>query len=87
MGKNANGSSILVSEIGNITYGTNAQRRGDALIDGKPGVIVRISKVPNANTIALTKSIESKVELIAKELPAGYQLHTELFKHTWFIEK
>lgn len=87
VGKNADGSSILVSEIGNITYGTNAQRRWDALIDGKPGVIVRISKVPNANTVALSKSIEAKVEVLQKELPAGYRLHNELFKQTWFIEK
>ena len=87
VGQNADGSSILVSEIGNITYGTNAQRRGDALIDGKAGVILRISKVPNANTLGLTKSIDSKIESLQKSLPPGYQLHGELFKQTWFIEK
>ena len=87
VGQNEDGTSILVSEIGNITYGTNAQRRGDALIDGKPGIIIRISKVPNANTLALTKNIDSKIESLQKDLPPGYKLQTELFKQTWFIEK
>ncbi len=58
-----------------VTSGNNAQRRGDAIIDGKPGVIIRISKVPNANTIALTDNIESTVGSLEKELPTGYELH------------
>lgn len=87
LGKRENWSIILLSDVANITSGVNVQRRGDAIIDGKPGIIIRISKVPNANTINLTKDIESAISSLEKELPKDYQLHSWLFKQSWFIEK
>lgn len=75
LGKKTDGANVLLSDVAIVTSGSNAQRRGDAIIDGKPGVIIRISKVPNANTVALTADIESTVSSLEKELPAGYELH------------
>ena len=67
--------------------GTGLQLRGDALIDGKPGVIVRISKIPNVNTLELTKAIEQKLIDLRTSLPKNVQLYDGLFKQSWFIEK
>ena len=49
-------------------------------------MIIRISKSPDANTIALTKEIESKLEELQNSLPKGVKLHRELFRQANFIE-
>jgi HME family heavy-metal exporter len=48
---------------------------------------VRISKIPNVNTLELTKTIEQKITEIGISLPKNVQLYDGLFKQSWFIEK
>ncbi len=77
----------IINDIASITQWSNAQRRWDALIDGKPWVIIRISKIPSANTMALTEEIEAQITSIEANLPKWVVLHKELFRQWNFIEK
>ena len=85
--QNENGQKTIINDIATVTQWSNTQRRWDALIDGKPWVIVRISKIPSANTMALTEEIESQLTTKKKNLPKGVILHKELFRQGNFIEK
>ncbi|WP_341648901.1 efflux RND transporter permease subunit [Thauera humireducens] len=44
---------------------------GDAGFEGKPAVILGIQKQPTADTIHLTRSIETALEEMKISLPAG----------------
>ncbi len=77
----------ILSDIASIEVGKNSQRRWDALIDGWEWVIIRVSKVPNANTVELTNTLLEKVTEIQKTLPKGIELKDDIFRQTWFIEK
>lgn len=77
----------ILKDIASIEVGKNSQRRGDALVDGKEWVIIRVSKVPNANTIELTNALLAKIEEIQKTLPKGIELKDDMFRQSWFIEK
>lgn len=50
-------------------------------------MIIRVSKVPNANTVELTNTLLAKVAEIQKTLPKEIELKDDIFRQTWFIEK
>jgi CzcA family heavy metal efflux pump len=77
----------ILKDIASIEVGKNSQRRWDALIDGKEWVIIRVSKVPNANTVDLTNTLLAKITEIQKTLPKWIELNDDIFRQTWFIEK
>ena len=77
----------ILSDIASVEVGKNSQRRWDALIDGWEWVIIRVSKVPNANTVELTNTLLAKVAEIQKTLPKEIELKDDIFRQTWFIEK
>ena len=79
------GRPVLVKDIADVKELPQTMR-GDASINGKPGVILSIQKQPGASTIALTQQIHAVLAEIEKELPAGVELNPDLFKQASFIE-
>lgn len=79
------GAPVYVRDIAIVQVGSQT-KRGDGSINAKPAVILSIQKQPGANTVELTKKIETALNQLKKSLPAGAELHTELFKQSQFIE-
>ena len=80
-----NGQPILLRQIGDVTFAP-AIKRGDAGYEGKPAVILGIQKQPTADTIALTRTIESALADMKKSLPAGMDEPQVTFRQASFIE-
>ncbi len=80
-----NGQPILLHQIGEVTFAP-AIKRGDAGFEGKPAVILGIQKQPTADTIALTRTIESALADMKKSLPAGMDEPQVTFRQASFIE-
>ena len=80
-------NGTILKDVATVEVGKNSQRRGDALIDGKEWVIIRVSKTPNVNTVELTNALLTKITEIQKNLPKGMELKDDIFRQTWFIEK
>ena len=64
-----------------------ATKIGAASINNQPGVLIVISKQPDANTLELTRRLENVLQDIQKTLPPGVEMHTDLFKQANFIER
>jgi HME family heavy-metal exporter len=79
------GQSILLRQIADVTFAP-AIKRGDAGFEGKPAVILGIQKQPTADTINLTRKIESALEELNKSLPAGMEAPRVTFRQASFIE-
>ena len=79
------GQSILLRQIADVTFAP-AIKRGDAGFEGKPAVILGIQKQPTADTITLTRKIESALEDLNKSLPAGMEAPRVTFRQASFIE-
>lgn len=63
-----------------------ALKRGDAGFEGKPAVILGIQKQPTADTIALTRAIESALDEMKRSLPAGMEAPRVTFRQASFTE-
>lgn len=79
------GLPVLVKDIAEVRIGPKA-KRGEGSINGKHSVIMTIQKQPNASTIELTKAIDKELKEMAKAVPEGVKLETDLFKQSHFIE-
>lgn len=80
-----NGQPILLRQLADVTFAP-ALKRGDAGFEGKPAVILGVQKQPAADTIHLTRSIESALESMQRSLPAGMDSPKVTFRQASFIE-
>ena len=80
-----NGQPILLRQLADVTFAP-AIKRGDAGFEGKPAVILGVQKQPAADTIHLTRSIESALETMQRSLPAGMDSPRVTFRQASFIE-
>ncbi|MCE5179300.1 MAG: efflux RND transporter permease subunit [Porphyromonadaceae bacterium] len=83
--KNASGRPVVVSDVAEVVIGS-AVKMGHASQNGKPAVIMAISKQPNINTLNVTENIESNLADIQKSLPSDIKMDTKIFRQADFIE-
>jgi len=71
-------SSILLKDVADIKFGKQVMR-GDAGVNANSAVILSVQKQPGADTVSLTKQIETSLAEIKRGLPEDVQL-VSLFK-------
>jgi CzcA family heavy metal efflux pump len=83
--KASNGVPVRIADLGELKFG-QAQKRGEGSAMGKPAVILGVQKQPGANTLELTKRLDSVLADIKSKLPKGMSLKTDIFRQADFIE-
>ena len=76
---------VLLNQVAVVKFAA-AIKRGDAGLNGQPAVILSIQKQPDADTVALTKKIESALAEMKKGLPAGLGEPRITMRQASFIE-
>ncbi len=76
---------VLLNQVAVVKFAP-AIKRGDAGLNGQPAVILGIQKQPDADTVALTKKIESALAEMKKGLPAGLGEPQITMRQASFIE-
>ncbi|MBF0109309.1 MAG: efflux RND transporter permease subunit [Magnetococcales bacterium] len=80
------GAPVTLGQVAEVRFGAGV-KRGDASIDGSPAVILAVQKQPGADTIHLTRRIESSLAAIGRTLPEDVRIDPILFKQADFIER
>ncbi|WP_153130585.1 efflux RND transporter permease subunit [Dechloromonas hortensis] len=80
-----NGQSILLRQVAGVAFAP-AIKRGDAGFNGAPAVILSIQKQPTADTVDLTRRLESALASMKQSLPAGVLAPRVIFRQADFIE-
>ncbi len=75
---------VTINDVAKVKWDIEPMR-GDAAINGIPGVILSITKAPGFDTITLTKEIEQTLKNLNETLPNGVVLEP-LFRQSDFIE-
>ncbi|HEX4239916.1 MAG TPA: efflux RND transporter permease subunit [Steroidobacteraceae bacterium] len=81
-----NGEAIRIRDV--ATVGEGAEPRfGDALIAGKPGILLETSTQFGANTLEVTRALEQRLDALAPALAKqGVEYHPALLRPASFIE-
>ena len=79
-----NGDVIRLSDVSNVVEDT-MPLWGDAGINGKPGLMLIVQKVPGANTLEVTKGVENALDDMKPGMP-DIQVHEGLFRPATFID-
>lgn len=79
------GRSIRLADIADVVEGPSPVR-GSATIDGDPGVILRIIRQPEAETLIVTKKIDEMLQAIKSSLPEGVEIKNDLLRQQQFID-
>jgi CzcA family heavy metal efflux pump len=82
--KKSGGRSISIADVATVTWDTEP-KRGEAAVNGSPGVILSVVKSPGFDTIDLTEKIEAAIDGLRPSLPAGVE-PIILFRQRDFID-
>jgi CzcA family heavy metal efflux pump len=78
--------TVLLRHVATVQQGP-APKRGDASVDGHPGVVITIVKQPHADTRALTDAVKAALRDTEATLPADVFINTNLFQLKGFIDR
>lgn len=84
IGKTTGGSIVRLADIANVIEAPSPIR-GSGAIDGNPGVILRVIRQPDAQTLTVTDAIDEAFRSLSASLPEGVELHPDLFRQENFI--
>ncbi|MGH8140110.1 MAG: efflux RND transporter permease subunit [Steroidobacteraceae bacterium] len=80
------GRAVRLGDVASIRDGSEP-RFGDALIAGKPGILIETSTQFGANTLEVTRALEQTLDALAPALAKqGVQYHPALLRPASFIE-
>lgn len=82
----ADGRTVLLADVAKVTTGGKEPRMGLASHDGRPAVIMTVTKQPNASTLDLTRRLDESLAKIATELPPDVKVDTGIYRQERFIE-
>ena len=77
---------ILVRNVAHVQIGA-ALKRGEGSHKGSPAVILGIQKQPGANTLELTRQLDSTLDDIQRTLPVGMVIDKHVFRQADFIQR
>lgn len=83
---NMNGASRVV-RLGDIAAFREGPSlvRGSGSIDGKAGVILRVIRQPDAETLAVTDAVDVVITGLVPSMPEGVAIESDLFRQERFI--
>ena len=81
-----NGLPITLDAVADVRIGPKTPVLGVASNDGKPAVLLTVTKQPNTNTLALTGRLDNALDELKANLPADVKVNSRIFCQSRFIE-
>jgi len=83
--KAAKDRPVLLGQVARIREAAQV-KRGDASVDGRPAVIMTVSKQPGADTRLLTTNVIRALDDLKGSLPADIRINPEVYQQKEFID-
>lgn len=80
-----NGVPILIDQVADVKV-DGGVALGTASVEGKDAVILSVQKQPSANTLELTRRIETAIEELQRQAPSDVEVRADVFRQANFIE-
>lgn len=83
--KYVGGRSVQIRHVAKVAEAPQL-KRGDSSVNGKPAVILTITKQPHTDTRRLTDDVKAALKELEPSLPKSVEINTELFQLKRFID-
>ena len=80
------GRPIPLEAIADVQTGSKTPVLGVASNDGRPAVILTVTKQPNTSSLDLTAKLDRELDDIRTVLPADVRVNADIFRQSRFIE-
>jgi len=77
---------VTLSDIAEVCIGAQEPKIGCASVEGKPAVLITVTKQPQTGTLELTERIDRSLEEIKATLPPDVKVNTDIFRQSRFID-
>jgi Cu(I)/Ag(I) efflux system membrane protein CusA/SilA len=84
--KTINDVPILLENIADVKIGNKSPKLGMAAKDGKPSVLMTITKQPSTSTLELTDKLDRSLTELQHSLPSDVKISTDIFRQSRFID-
>ncbi len=81
-----NGLPVTLDAIADVRIGSKTPVLGLASNDGKPAVLLTVTKQPNTNTLALTGKLDNALDELKANLPSDVKINSQIFRQSRFID-
>jgi len=79
------GTPYRIRDVADVAFGA-PDPIGTASCNGRPAVVLTVSKQPDVNTLELTARLDAAVDDLRAALPPGVTLRNDVFRQADFIE-
>ena len=83
--KGSGTKAITIGDIARVEVGGHSPKTGVASLNGKPCVMMTVTKQPNTSTIDLSRQIDIALDDVQKSLPKDVKLNTDVYRQERFI--
>ena len=80
------GMPVTLEAIADVKVGAKTPILGVASNDGRPAVIMTVTKQPATNTLELTKRLDRALDEIKPTLPQDVRVNSDIFRQSRFID-
>ena len=80
------GLPVYFEDIAEVTVGNKSPQLGVASVEGKPAVLITVTKQPYTSTIELTEKLDESLEELSRTLPADIKISNDIFRQERFID-
>lgn len=84
--KTVNEAPIFLGNVAQVKPGNSTPKMGVASYNGKPAVVMTITKQPNTGTIELTEQLDKVLADVQHTLPADVKMSTDVYRQSRFID-
>jgi Cu(I)/Ag(I) efflux system membrane protein CusA/SilA len=78
--------TVLLGDVAEVKIGGKSPKTGVASIAGHPGVLLTVTKQPDVSTLELTQRLDEALATMQNALPAGVEMHTDIYRQQNFID-
>lgn len=80
------GEIVTLGDVASVEVDGRRPKTGVASVEGKPSVLVTVTKQPEQGTLSLTENIDRELADIAATLPEDVHLKSDIFRQSDFID-
>lgn len=84
--KTVNQVPVLLEDVADVGIGGQEPKLGTASVEGKPAVLITVTKQPKTGTIELTEKLDNSIKDLQQNLPKDVKVSTDIFRQSRFIE-